>query len=171
MFKLFELFVKKKKGNRGFTLVELVVVIAILGVLAAIAVPRLGKARVNAAVSAHNANVRTLESAATMYIADVGEISEEVVWTSESNKDGEYGWENYLQEWPSVPKPLLGRSFVPIDGDLDTSFINFYPIEGKVDNTIYTVIITTDGEVNVEPGKIKNIPGISEDIKPDSTNK
>ena len=59
---------KIKKNNKGFTLVELVVVIAILGILAAIAVPRFTGSRKKAAVAAHNANVRTLESAANRYL-------------------------------------------------------------------------------------------------------
>lgn len=118
---------KTKKDNKGFTLVELVVVIAILGILAAIAVPRLSKSRTSAAIIAHNANVRTLESAANMYIADLGVPEEEI---------GEDKLGDYVQEWPEVPKGL------------DDKF------EEGTDFTKYIVKIGEDGEIEVTPGKI-----------------
>ncbi len=66
-------FKKIKEDNKGFTLIELIVVIAIIAVLALIVVPKVTGQTKEADVAAHNANVRTLESAATMYIADGGE--------------------------------------------------------------------------------------------------
>lgn len=127
---MFEYFVKKlSKDNRGFTLIELVVVIAILGILSAIAVPKFSKSRLNAAVSAHNANVRTLESAANMYIAD-GKLTEEFTDT-DGTKLGDY-----IQKWPEVPKELK--------------------VEGKLgESATYSVNIKTDGTITVTPKKVK----------------
>ena len=137
---MFEWILKQiRKNNKGFTLVELVVVIAILGILAAIAVPRLSKSRKSAAVAAHNANVKTIESAANMYIADGGgDISAEKI----IKEDEDVG--KYLQEVPEVPKEAK--------------------MAGDGDN--YTIKIK-DGQITVEPGfRYIDIDGNVQDGKP-----
>ena len=133
---------KIREDKKGFTLVELVAVIAILGILAAIAVPRFTGSTKKAAISAHNANVRTLESAANMFIADKGVPTDEkgVTWTKDS-KDEDNGWGDYLQEWPEVPKGT-GVKYKDSSGT-----------EKNIDETDYEVIIGTDGSITVVPGK------------------
>lgn len=59
----------KKKNQKGFTLVELVVVIAIIGILAAIAVPKFSEATQSAEGAKVIANLRTIDSVATMALA------------------------------------------------------------------------------------------------------
>lgn len=131
--RLFQWILRRiKKNNKGFTLVELVVVIAILGILAAIAVPKLGASRRRAAITAHNVNVRTLMSAATMYIADDWD-GEEVEWTAAGGtKADNQGWAPYLQEWPKVPKGIEDKDGGEIKGE-------------------YKVKIDTEGNITVTP--------------------
>ena len=60
---------KRKNGQKGFTLVELIVVMAILAILAAIAVPRYNQVTENAKNQAVQTNVRTIVSAIQLYQA------------------------------------------------------------------------------------------------------
>lgn len=126
---------RMKRHSKGFTLVELVVVIAILGILVAIAVPRMGGSRKTAAINAHNANVRELQSAAMMYIADHG-----VPTTTPETWDGgkNQNWSDYLQDWPDIP---TGAGVSAPSG-----------------KESYVVTIGTDGKVEVEPNTIPTTP-------------
>lgn len=63
------------KNQKGFTLVELVVVIAILGILAGLAIPRFMDATTNARGSRLVADLRTIESAESMYYAEKGQFA------------------------------------------------------------------------------------------------
>ena len=55
-----------KKKKKAFTLLELLVVLAILAILIAIAIPVYKGQKEKAAITAHNANVRVLETAVSM---------------------------------------------------------------------------------------------------------
>ena len=60
----------KMQNQKGFTLVELMVVVVILGILVAIAVPVYNNITTTAKEKADNANIRTLEGAINLYLAD-----------------------------------------------------------------------------------------------------
>ncbi|WP_077367731.1 type II secretion system protein [Anaerosalibacter sp. Marseille-P3206] len=143
---MFEWFVKKLcKDNRGFTLIELVVVIAILAILAFIAVPKLAGTTDKAAVSAHNANVRTLESAASMCIAEEGKPKTDITWGGTKTSGEAYKWEDYIQEWPTVPESLVGKTWLKSEDDT----------VGITINQNYKVIIYKNGTIEVQTGSTK----------------
>ncbi len=90
---------KMMKRQKGFTLVELIVVIAILGVLAMLVVPKFVNTLSNAQEKTHEANIRALKSAGTIYLADnVGETGT-VTWTGKATDD----YADYVDEWPTNP--------------------------------------------------------------------
>lgn len=61
-----------KAGSPGFTLIEMLVVVAVISTIAAVAVPKMLRARVTANHSAAVASVRTLSSAQIAYSTSCG---------------------------------------------------------------------------------------------------
>ena len=116
-----------RKKSKGFTLIELIIVIAILAVLAAIALPKYNNSKRKSVVTAHNANVRVLESAALNYVANGGAG---VTWPDEAGSHKEY-----VKNYPKVPKGIT-------------------ELKDKAGQD-YTVTITDKGDVTVTPGIIE----------------
>lgn len=85
-----------KKGNKGFTLVELMVVVVIIGVLTAIAVPIYNNATEKAKLNAIAANLRIINGAIGQYQAN----------NNGSNPDNKTQLADYIQEWPKNPSEV-----------------------------------------------------------------
>ncbi|TWH48298.1 type II secretion system protein [Sporomusa sp. KB1] len=88
------------KSQKGFTLIELMVVIAIIGILTAIAVPKFGSAADSANKAKIQADLRTLDSAISMYYAKEGKYPDTLLKLAP----------DFIVAVPSVPSPYKGSS-------------------------------------------------------------
>lgn len=63
-------WLKKRRNQKGFTLIELMIVIAIIGILAAIAIPQFSKYRAKSYNAANLADARNLKTDMEGYYAE-----------------------------------------------------------------------------------------------------
>ena len=83
-----------KRGQDGFTLIELIIVIAIIGILAAIAVPQFQKAPQRAREAVLKSDLHTIRETIDQYFADKGQYPDSLETLVE---------EGYLRKVPEDP--------------------------------------------------------------------
>ena len=112
-----------KRNRKGFTIIELMVVVLIIALLVAIAAPLYADVRLQTRKTAHDANVRTLKSAATLFV--MANPSASAIWAPFANqKASEVAgslathdrWGRYVEVWPENPMVVGGTYVVEIDG-------------------------------------------------------
>ena len=85
----------------GFTLIELLIVIVVLGILAAVVVFALGGVTSQSAVSACNADAKTVQTAVAAYEANGGTAASLTTAAGPGILQGTTLGGPYLQSWPS----------------------------------------------------------------------
>jgi prepilin-type N-terminal cleavage/methylation domain-containing protein len=65
----------RNRGRRGFTLIELLIVVAIILIIAAIAVPKIDKARMAAQEMAAVEQIKTIQAGEAMYYSQFGQFA------------------------------------------------------------------------------------------------
>lgn len=121
------------KNQKGFTLVELVVVIAILGILAGLAIPRFIGATETARGARVIADLRTVESALSMYYAKNGNFYDPATSTNLVTVDG------------LVKNGLLAAIPIPPTGDMKIEGTQNFDKAAAVPTGIYEIKAGTSG--------------------------
>lgn len=145
---MFNTLLKKRNGNKGFTLIELIVVIAILAILALLIVPRFLGFTDNAKIAADNAAVETIEKAVMTLVAN-GEIIPGTAGGTIGMPDGTAVWT--LSAAHTLTHTVGGVSTAYLPGTIETTVQKLTgELNAQADgHTGFQAVVATTGEVTV----------------------
>jgi len=108
-----------KNNEKGFTLAEVLVVVVVIGILVAIAVPIYVDTTTKANQTVHDANVRTLFSAAQVYMAKEWDETEKTADDMKNNLKAYLSGEEYPLNPTNSEKPY--EVTISADGKIEVS--------------------------------------------------
>ena len=91
----------ERRGERGFTLIEMMIVVAIIAILVAILVPNFMRARAQAQTAACEANLKEIATALELYQTDHEQYPNVTAATNVTNAEPNIG--PYLRQTPIDP--------------------------------------------------------------------
>lgn len=144
-------YFNKLKNQKGFTLVELMVVVIIIGILVAIIIPIYGRVQDNAAMKSHEANLRTIDGAISMYVAEEGTNPDDIDALVTAG---------FLTEKPEIPPRILS------DTDKFLQETNSMEVDESNNTAYYTIrksTLTKRVEEDGEKAELKAFPAPSKE--------
>lgn len=155
---MLKLFNKKKKDNKGFTLVELVIVVAILAILVGLLAPQYTKYVEKSRKAADASNLDNIVTAFKVAAADADYDIDASTYTIKMTTDKTIVTTTAAGEWKKALKEYTGYDITGDEGKLGDLKLKSKKWNNGSDNSISaTIVLDQDGKVEVtyNPADVK----------------